>query len=227
MAMKNQRIYYNDLPQEESTTNDEIFAICQRCKCKESSFSCLICDSFKYLCSKCDNYIHSLPSKQMHQRTAIILNKNKDNSENYSKREDSRIIKLEEVNPQMGNNNTSIDLNYKFNLSPINRAAVNKDYSTLENNPNIINRQSSQNYYYSANNQNVNQSINLNNKTFTDRINPQETLPVNKNTINIEENSNSIQNTLNTFKIPNAQSFSREYLYEINVCKINFFLILK
>jgi hypothetical protein len=30
-----------------------------------------MCDSFKTLCAKCDNYIHSLPSKKLHKRQAL------------------------------------------------------------------------------------------------------------------------------------------------------------
>jgi hypothetical protein len=45
--------------------------ICIRCNSKEAVFNCLMCDSFKTLCLKCDSYIHSLPSKRMHKRLAI------------------------------------------------------------------------------------------------------------------------------------------------------------
>lgn len=44
---------------------------CLRCKNKEPSFACMLCDKFKFLCSQCDCYVHSLPSKKNHKRTAI------------------------------------------------------------------------------------------------------------------------------------------------------------
>jgi hypothetical protein len=45
--------------------------ICIRCNSNNPVFTCLMCDSFKTLCSKCDNYIHSLPSKRLHKRQPI------------------------------------------------------------------------------------------------------------------------------------------------------------
>jgi hypothetical protein len=44
---------------------------CNRCHAKEAVFTCLMCDSFKTLCTKCDTYIHNLPSKKAHKRQAI------------------------------------------------------------------------------------------------------------------------------------------------------------
>ena len=45
--------------------------ICIRCNSNNPVFTCLMCDSFKTLCSKCDNYIHSLPSKRLHKRQPL------------------------------------------------------------------------------------------------------------------------------------------------------------
>jgi hypothetical protein len=45
--------------------------ICNRCHAKEAIFICLMCDSFKTLCSKCDSYIHNLPSKRIHKREPL------------------------------------------------------------------------------------------------------------------------------------------------------------
>jgi hypothetical protein len=49
--------------------------ICSRCNAKEAMFNCLMCDSFKNLCNKCDNYLHSLPSKKLHKREALNVDK--------------------------------------------------------------------------------------------------------------------------------------------------------
>lgn len=212
--------------------NYEAFTICQRCKQKESVFSCLICESFKFLCTKCDNYLHSLPSKQAHQRLALIPNIKK--SENVNK-DDSRILnKIEENNYSTSNNNlnnlntnSSFDLNYKFNLSPINRLnnlGREKDMSGVEynsllnknnNNANLNNRGDNNNNnlisYGSVDNSlaNLNGISNMNNAGG------------NKNNfMNIQEGGNGNPNSggvFNNFKIPNAQSFSREYVYEIKV----------
>jgi len=162
--------------------NDEAYSVCQRCKQKESVFSCIICESFKFLCTKCDNYIHSLPSKQAHQRIAILSNRNNENL----KKEESKILKFDEINQNNNNNNhnnlnpnTSIDLNYKFNLSPINRLNnINKDKdlsgvdynafvnqnknqgSNPQNNSSVM--MSNNNYYNNNNNTMNNVSMNLN-----------------------------------------------------------------
>ena len=46
--------------------------ICYRCKSKEAVYTCLMCDSFKLLCTQCDNYVHSLPSKRKHRKVTIV-----------------------------------------------------------------------------------------------------------------------------------------------------------
>lgn len=46
---------------------------CQRCKVKDSSLQCVNCSSFRTLCSRCDSFIHSLPTKQNHTRIPTII----------------------------------------------------------------------------------------------------------------------------------------------------------
>lgn len=41
---------------------------CQRCKTKDACLQCMNCESFRNLCSRCDSYIHSLPTKTNHVR---------------------------------------------------------------------------------------------------------------------------------------------------------------
>lgn len=45
--------------------------ICERCKIKTAVFNCQICRPFHSFCSECDSLVHSLPSKQTHQRSFI------------------------------------------------------------------------------------------------------------------------------------------------------------
>ena len=45
--------------------------ICQRCLSKPISFQCMVCPSYRNLCSRCDNIIHNISSKQDHRRIAI------------------------------------------------------------------------------------------------------------------------------------------------------------
>jgi hypothetical protein len=231
--------------------NDEAFTICQRCKQKDSVFSCIVCESYKFLCTKCDNYIHSLPSKQAHHRIAAITNSKK--QENHSK-DDSKISnKIEDnyisnVNPNKSNSNfnnnnnnnlnNSLDLNYKFNLSPINRLnnlGKEKDNSAAEYNTLLNhNSNSTANNIYNNNNfdlgskgeNNLNRNLisygsvddSLANLNGIKNISNNE--GANKNNfMNIQESSNvnSYAGGFNSFKIPNAPSFSREYVYEIKV----------
>lgn len=228
-----------------SIPNDEAYTICQRCKQKESVFSCIVCESFKFLCTKCDNYIHSLPSKQAHQRLAIICNKKKNDNLTM---DDSRISnKIDENNTAKQsdrnhnnfnyNLNNSLDLNYKFNLSPINRLNNLRkdkensaaDYNTLLDH----NRKPSVSNEY-AYNENINKKAENNaNKNLNSYESVDDSLAningiknivnseaANKiNFMNIQESTNNHSNStgFNSFKIPNAQSFSRGYVYEIKV----------
>lgn len=197
----------------------EAYSICQRCKMKESVFSCIVCESFKFLCTKCDNYVHSLPSKQLHHRLAIISDKCKKNEkqENIYK-EDSKFIKVDDVKINDRNlynlqPNNSFDLNYKFNLSPINRLnTINKDkeLSTVDYNT-LLNQKNTKHNNHNT----VNYS---NNPTFNGNVNEStniDYLNLNKNNMNIQEYSHGVNS--NTFKIPNAQAFSREFVLEIKV----------
>lgn len=44
---------------------------CSRCNGKEAMFACMECESFRLLCERCDNYLHSLPGKKEHHRVAL------------------------------------------------------------------------------------------------------------------------------------------------------------
>lgn len=49
---------------------------CLRCKNKEVVYICVNCDSFKFLCSQCDSYVHGLPSKKRHKRNVVLVDTN-------------------------------------------------------------------------------------------------------------------------------------------------------
>jgi hypothetical protein len=55
---------------------------CNKCQIREADFICLSCDPNIYICSKCDGYLHSLPSKKAHTRK-ILENLNKVEKSNY------------------------------------------------------------------------------------------------------------------------------------------------
>jgi len=217
-------------------SNEEEFSICQRCKQKESVFSCIVCDSFKLLCTKCDNYIHSLPSKQAHQRLAI-LTINRVNEK--KKKDDFNIINMDQVNtPKLKlnnlNTNNSIDLNYKFNLNPVNifnsyskeKESITTENETIYNdskncvNTNI-NKNSSTNNIISSNYTSIldrnNYNVGSENNIFGNyKENINNDQQRGNYIFNVQENNT---NAFNTFRIPNSQNFSREYVYEIKVPK--------
>jgi len=231
-------------------------AICQRCKEKESVFSCIVCESFKFLCTKCDNYVHSLPSKQAHQRLALVSS-NK-TSEKHANRDDSRILNVNRavadeentnnisnyLNNNYNNNNNinnlnslntnnSFDLNYKFNLSPINRLnALGKERDNAAENIAFVHKNNN-NSNTAANSLNANNNMNLNSRVESNSKNFNIYGAVDSSIANQKGNKDNFTNeqegcgngnsysgestTFNSFKIPNASSFSREYLYEIKV----------
>ena len=61
--------------------------ICQRCLSKPISFQCTVCTSYRNLCTRCDNIIHNISSKQNHRR--IAFNQTINNQENI---EENKII---------------------------------------------------------------------------------------------------------------------------------------
>ena len=63
--------------------------ICQRCLSKPISFQCTVCTSYRNLCTRCDNIIHNISSKQNHRR--IAFNQTINNQENI---EENKIIEI-------------------------------------------------------------------------------------------------------------------------------------
>jgi hypothetical protein len=110
-----------------------------RCKNKEAVFICVMCDSFKLLCTRCDNYVHGLPSKRKHKRKALTGEKNFSNNEKISEKinnsscEDviSRSTNFNEINSSPSK---KIDWDYKFKLSPIKdkKQILNNQYYSQE-----------------------------------------------------------------------------------------------
>jgi hypothetical protein len=78
---------------------------CHRCRSKEATYTCLMCDSFKYLCNQCDLYVHGLPSKKKHKRAIC----------NYDNQ------KMEITNHNNTNTNNNIFQTQTQNLNVINQ----------------------------------------------------------------------------------------------------------
>ena len=242
--------------------NDIEYVNCQRCKVKKSVFSCIVCESFKFLCTKCDNYVHSLPSKQSHSRIAIL---DKTNQKDNNKQEEEKVqlntehsitntipnnsnnIYKNENNNNNNNSNlgyeTANDMNYKFNLSPINKEKNLNSYTynqnfkreiTNENNNNINNyNQMNHNNYNVDNNTSINMNKIENNPQYIQNTessinqvckNNNNNNNINNKSLNQSQlqyqnssNDNYNNNNFPSFRIPNAQNFSREYVYELKV----------
>lgn len=130
---------------------------CQRCLSKPVSFQCTVCTSYRNLCTRCDNIIHNISSKQNHRRIAIeqtispqdvkeentALNKNLNNSE----------INLE-FDKEFNNNNN----NQKLNLIGLeqNDQISNINNITAQNNNLLISQMRKSLNDYNQNNNKIN-----------------------------------------------------------------------
>ena len=75
---------------------------CQRCNSKQAMFACMKCESFRLLCERCDNYIHSLPGKKDHNRVAMTPK-----GEESLRNQQNNINKLPNLKETIDNNNNS------------------------------------------------------------------------------------------------------------------------
>ncbi len=102
---------------------------CQRCHSKEAIIICMQCESFKYLCEKCDNYIHNLPGKKSHNR--ISLNAERDNQNKINKFQNNNSNEnINQTNKNQNDNN--------INQKQINQISNSNDDNLNNNNDNII-----------------------------------------------------------------------------------------
>ena len=132
---------------------------CQRCLSKPVSFQCTICTSYRNLCTRCDNIIHNIPSKQNHRRIAkekaISLQEKKGDNNTVKKNSNNSDINFEydkdfinnnkeinsigiEQNDQISNINNITTQNYNNLLSQLRRSLNELNL----NNNNIINNNS-------------------------------------------------------------------------------------
>ena len=129
--------------------------LCDRCMAQPVSFHCLICTSYKNLCTRCDKIIHNMSSKQNHYRTWVKQTNSYQN--NYRKNNTN------DYN-QISNSNQMSDLNINQEVIPdlkINREIenekINNDYqiSDLRNsdifNSNSNNNNNNNNHFYRSN----------------------------------------------------------------------------
>ena len=100
--------------------------MCQRCLSKPVSFQCTTCTSYKNLCTRCDNILHSLASKQNHRRIAF-------SPKNLNEEEPNNI----NTNNTMLNPNIEMDNDLIANKKP-NEVRMSLDTNDLLNNNNLV-----------------------------------------------------------------------------------------
>ena len=102
---------------------------CQRCHSKDAIIICMQCESFKYLCDKCDNYIHNLPGKKSHNRVSLNTERDIQN----------KINKFQNNNSNENRNQINKNQNYNnINQKQINQISNSNDDNLNNNNDNII-----------------------------------------------------------------------------------------
>lgn len=95
---------------------------CKRCKAKESVFACMECDKFRFLCERCDDYIHNLPNKTKHKRIAIKQNDN-------NKQQKTIIAQAPSMYESMTKeeNELNTHFNKQQDINEINQSNIEKD----------------------------------------------------------------------------------------------------
>ena len=175
---------------------------CSRCKIKEAEITCAMCDPFKHFCSKCNEYVHSVPSKKFHVRRKMqdklhesVNNKavndsklktsNSSNfklSENFNKEKFSQVIKDKQIEIKKALEN------FEFNYSN------NRFYNHNNENSNNINN------YKNSDNDNVNFNINSDDKYRMNLNGNYEEVNQDNNNNNYKENYKHDNNFYNSSK---------------------------
>ena len=114
--------------------------LCQRCLSKPISFQCTVCTSYRNLCTRCDNIIHNIASKQNHRRIAFNLNSNNlENKEENNIIDNNKNLNNSAINPIFpGNLEFENDLNNQQKMNSIgieqNEQISNINNITAQNN---------------------------------------------------------------------------------------------
>ena len=177
--------------------------ICQRCLSKPVSFQCMVCTSYRNLCTRCDNIIHNISSKQDHRRIAIDQtishkeNKDENNTLNNNK------INKSVINPILPNLEFDNDFNNQQKLNTIgieqNEQISNINNITAPNNNLLLSQMRKSLNDYNLNNNNIDNI--KNNNSFLQICSPQGA------TLNHASTFNS--------NLLIADKYSKEYVNEI------------
>ena len=177
--------------------------ICQRCLSKPVSFQCMVCTSYRNHCTRCDNIIHNISSKQDHRRIAIDQtishkeNKDENNTLNNNK------INKSVINPILPNLEFDNDFNNQQKLNTIgieqNEQISNINNITAPNNNLLLSQMRKSLNDYNLNNNNIDNI--KNNNSFLQICSPQGA------TLNHASTFNS--------NLLIADKYSKEYVNEI------------
>jgi hypothetical protein len=173
---------------------------CQRCKSKDAVFSCIMCESFKLLCVQCDAYVHGLPSKKKHKRSALIQPPTSSTTA-----ETKQTLYATTTIPMNYENNNTEYANYNTQNNQEEREDINWDYRfNLQTAPNTTQDKKSSSITYNPTNPNYLQSNGFG-----------------QGPISIEENSepqvNQFPSYSQAFRINTSNNYSKEFLNEIKV----------
>lgn len=184
---------------------------CQRCLTKPVSFQCTVCTSYRNLCTRCDNIIHNISSKQNHRRIAInqTIFQQEENNQDKNILENNKNLNNSAINPIFKNN---LELDNDFNSQQRhnsigmeqNEQISNINNITTQNNNLLISQmRKSLNDYYNLNNM-------MNNNLENNKIN-------NNSFLNLGSPQCNILNQGSTFNsnLLIADKYSKEYVNEI------------
>ena len=173
---------------------------CQRCLSKPVSFQCTVCPSFTNLCTRCDNIIHNISSKQNHRRIAI--------NQTISHRE------IKEDNNNILNNNKNLNHSALNPIFPLNFELDNDLNNPQKNNSIGIEQNDQISNINNITGQNNNLLISqirksLNDNNINNNIDRNSFLQIGSPGINLNQGS-----TLNS-NLLIADKYSKEYVNEI------------
>ena len=156
--------------------------VCARCKNKVSNFKCDNC--MNYFCKDCDNFIHSIPSKNNHHRICLNSNQNLNTNLNFNS-----ISTIELNNNQIYSNensmNNSINNMNNSNYSDyMNKNNINDLNELHENEKNELKKKIME----------LNQELNITKKALEERI---EYLHKHLDEVNVKNKNDVNQMNLN------------------------------
>ena len=119
---------------------DKIENYCVRCRTRPGVYSCANCDGHNIFCDQCDFYVHSISSKQQHQRSHIssisVFDKHETKEKSQSGQNFFKSYNNNNYNFEKGINASPNQLNDSNNLTITNHNVIN--HSKHRTNPKTL-----------------------------------------------------------------------------------------